>query len=478
MAKSIKRGFAWTAIEKFSIQIVQFILGIIIARHITPQEYGILGILMVFVNISQVFIESGLGSALIYKNTLNEKDLQTAFTFNFAVSLAIVILIMVFSYPIERFFDMKGLSIYLIVCIIVLIFNAFIVVPTSILRVKMNFKAIAISNFFSTLLSGVLGAYTAVIGLGIWALIIQLLSKSFIQMIFLSYQCKWCPKFRFFKNSFIEMYKYAFAIFGTSCITKITSEGISILVAKNLTPYNLGLFTRANQFASLAGTSLGSIFSTVLFPAFSSLKKNSQEFYDLMKKMVIYQGLFIIPLFMFLAVLSKPIVLILLTDKWVGVIPILQILCIGRVLSTISIATEQAICSVGRSDLEFKQQFYKLTIKILFIIIGFKFGIIGIAVADAASTLLSFFITNYFANKCIHFSNCLQLKLIAPFFFSSLLASYVGYYCVQSCSIVWLQLLIGAFATCSVYIAILIVIKRDIMLLILLHIRSIVKKCN
>lgn len=464
MANSLKTGFAWTATEKILLQIVQFVIGIVIARFITPEEYGVLGVLMVFVTISQVFIESGLGSALIYRNNLNEDELQTTFTFNFIISFAIIALVVIFATPIEKLTGVPGLSCYLIVSIFVLVPNAFIVVPTSILKVKMNFKAIAISNVTSTLISGCLGVVTAILGLGVWALVIQLISKSTLQFLLMLFQCHWMPKFKFKKDSFLDMYKYSFAIFGTSCISKVTDQGISLFIARILTPYSLGIFTRSNQFATIAGTSLGSVFSTVLFPAFSALKDNKENFHALMKRMVQYQGLLIIPIFLFLAILSKPIVIILLTEKWIDVVPVLQILCIGRVLSTISIATEQAICSVGRSDLELKQQFYKLAVKVFFIIIGFHWGLIGIATADALSTLVSFFITNYFGKQCLQFGSLDQLKILCPYLIGSILSAIIGFIILNLFDNVWLQLVFGAASAMSIYIIYVLLTEKELVI--------------
>lgn len=466
MANSIKSGFIWTAIEKFSIQIIQFGLGILIARYITPEEYGILGVLMVFINISQVFIDSGLGSAIIYNNTLDEEDLQTAFSFNFFVSILLFLFIVLLAHPFEIFLNMNDFALYLGVSAMVLIFNAFILVPTSVLRVKMNFKAIAISNLFSTFLSGILGAIAAICGYGIWALILQLLSKSITQMLILGYTSRWKPRLRFYRSSFVAMYKYSLAIFGTSCITKISSEGISFFVAKILTPYNLGIFTRANQFVSAAGTALGSIFGNVLFPAFSSMKNSPKDFYRLYNRMLIIQSLIIIPLFVLLALLSKPIVLLLLTEKWIDVVLILQILSIGRIFSTISYVTEQAICSVGRSDLEFKQQRDKIIIKIVFVIAGFKFGILGIAVADALSTLLSFWITNHYALKCLDIKSSEQLKSITPFLLFSIISAIITYFIITLDYSLIYQILIGTIVFVLFYLLLVYLFKRKLVVAI------------
>lgn len=466
MGNNIKKGFVWVAIERFSLQIVQFIIGIVIARFITPSEYGILGVLMVFITMSQVFIDSGLGSALIYRNNLYESDLQTTFTFNFIISCAIIFFIYLSSDYIENLIGVSKLSIYLRVCIFVLLPNAFVLVPTSILKIKMNFKEIAISNVISTIISGCLGIIYAIMGYGIWALVIQLVSKSVIQSLLLILQCRWIPKFDFSIDSFLGMYNYSIALFGTSCISKITDHSISLFIAKLLTPYSLGIITRANQFATLAGSSIGSIFSTVLFPAFSAIKNDTTQFILLQNKMLKYQGLFVIPIFFFLAVLSKPIVIILLTEKWIEVVPILQILCIGRIFSTISLVTEQAICSIGRSDLEFKQQLFKLMLKIILIVVGFKWGLYGIAYADAFSTLLSFFITNHFASRCMHLSTKKQLKILSPYLLSSFLAAIVCYFIMSFLCNVWLELVFGAFIYIIVYSIIIIILCDESSILI------------
>ena len=463
MNSSLKSGFVWTSLEKVLIQIMQFGLGVLIARYITPEEYGILGVLMVFINISQVFIDSGLGSALIYNNTLDDEDLQTVFSFNLVVSIVLFLIIILIAKPFEIFLNMNDFALYLGVSAIVLIINAFILVPTSILRVKMDFKSIAISNLISTLLSGILGVMFAIYGYGIWALILQLLTKSITQMLILGCTSRWKPKLKFYRHSFITMYKYSLAIFGTSCITKISSEGISFFVAKILTPYNLGIFTRANQFVSAAGTALGSIFGTVLFPAFSSMKNNMVDFYRLYNRMLTIQSLVIIPLFILLAVLSKPIVLLLLTEKWIDVIPILQILAIGRIFSTISYVTEQAIYSIGRSDLEFKQQRDKIIVKLLFVIGGFKFGLLGIAVADALSTILSFWITNHYAKKCLQIKSTEQLRSILPFLLFSILSACPTLYIITFTHSSVQGIFLGTAIFMSLYMMLLYLFKRTLL---------------
>lgn len=269
---NLTRGFAWTAVDRFSNLFIQFVLGIIIARLVSPEEYGILGILMVFINISQVFIDSGLSSALIYHNELTSKNLNTTFFFNIVISSIIYSIIFVCSPIIECFYNLPKLNLYLRVSAVVLFVNSLVDVPTSILKIKLDFKSLAISNLCSTLISGIIGVFLAYKGMGIWALIIQLLSRNCFQMILLYIQSRWIPRLMFDFITFKELYRYGINIFSASCLTKVIEEGTSFIIAKALTPFNLGIYSRSLQFASLPSTSVGGIIMSALFLLCHQLK--------------------------------------------------------------------------------------------------------------------------------------------------------------------------------------------------------------
>ncbi len=453
-SNKIVKGFAWTAIERFSIQFVQFILGIIIARLITPAEYGVLGILMVFINISQVFIDSGLGSALIYYNNSKKEDVQTTFTFNLGISTILFIILYFASPYLEIFFHLDHLSKYMQVSALVLFTNSLIVVPTALLKIRLDFRSLAISNLTSTVLSGITGVVMAYLGYGVWALIGQLLSKSFLQFILLFIQCKWIPCISFHKESFKRLYNYGIKIFSASCITKIVDESTSFFIGKVLAPSCLGIFTRANQFASLPATSLGTIVSSVLFPALSSIK-NDQEFESVYIKSIKYQALLSIPLFLWIAMICEPMIKLLLTDKWIEVVPILQILCLGRILAPTTNITEQALNAQGRSDLFLKQQSIKMCCKTILIICAIPFGLTAIASADALFTLSQFFITNHYAPKISKYNSLDILKIIYPFILTGFLGATIGFISLLFIHNLFTQIIISTCIAGTIYIIIL-----------------------
>lgn len=423
---SFANGIKWVAVERFSNQLIQFVVSIIIARIVSPQEFGVLGIIMVFINVSQVFIDSGFGTSLVYFNKLDTNSLNTTFVFNFCVSSFLCLLICIAAPYLQSFYDISNFANYLRVASLVLLSNSLIVVPTSILKIKLDFKSISISGFASNFISAVIALIVVFSGYGIWALICQIVSKSVLQSVFLFYQTNWRPKISFHYSSFKVLYNYGIKIFGTSAITKFTDEGIASVIGKLLTPYNLGLYTRAGQFATFPTSCVGSIISTVLFPTLSSLKNNNDRYNGLYVKSIKAQAMFAIPLFLWIALLAKPIVLILLTEKWIHLVPVLQILCVGRILALPAITTEQCLISKGRSDLYLYQQICKLILKIVLVAVTLPFGIVAVAFADAFQTLAQFFITNFMAKSVTLYRLKDQVGFIFPYFVSALLSLLPG----------------------------------------------------
>lgn len=466
----IKNGLRWSTIEKLFMQGGQFVLSIVIARLVTPQEYGVLAILMVFVTISQVFIDSGLGTALVYEQKENKNFLRTTFTFNLIVSLLLFAIIFFTAPFIEGFYELPHLCEYLRVSSIVLISNSLILVPTSIFKIRMDFRSPAISNIVSTILSGIIGVILAYFDYGVWALVAQLISRSVFQMIILFIQCRWIPSFAFKKEAFVKLYKYGINMFGSTIVTRITDEGISFFIAKVVNPFSLGLYTRGSQFANLPSSCFGSVINTVMFPSFSSLKNDKKEFKRVYVRSLEYQAALSIPLYLFLAMVAEPLIKLLLTEKWIDSVPIIQILCIGRILFLMANLTEQTLAGQGRSDLFFKQQLFKMILKAIVIICVMQYGIIAIAIADASYTFSQIFITNYFA-KINNFGSLKQFRLAFPYILSGLVACGIGYFLVNVIDNIYLEIIASLIVAVSVYcLVVTYIFKKDVLRNIIMNI--------
>lgn len=452
LKEKVVRGVSWTALGKLSTEVVQFVLSVIIARLVTPNDYGILGLILVFINISQVFIDSGFGRALIYKNNLDERDLQTVFTFNAVVSIIIFFIIVFSSNIIEDFFQLENLSLYLKTASIVLLINSFLIVPTSIHQIKLNFKSISGATFGSTIVGGIVGIIMAVKGLGVWALIFQLLVRNFTNFIILIFSCKWIPKFKFYKDSFVESFKFSFYLVVSSLTTKTTEEGVSFIVGKVLSPYNLGLYSRGKQFAALPNGIFGGILSVVIFPVLSSLKNDKEKFYLLYKKAIQMQSFITIPILVMLIMIAKPLVLILLTDKWIQIVPILQIFCVGSLFAPMAIVSEQVLVSIGKSKLSLKQQVLKMITKAIFVFSMLPWGLIPMIIGEATASILAFFITNFFTNKHVKYSAFNQLLDISWTLFISIVSFGIGYIPIITIKNNYMQIFFSLLLFSFVYI--------------------------
>ena len=428
LSGKILKGFSWTAIERIVSQLVIFIIGIVVARLVTPSEYGILGILMVFINVSSVFVDSGLGNSLIYYNELKKRDLHTTFSMNIFISISLILLIYLSSSFIEKFYNLENLALYLQVISLTILFNAFLVVPTAILKVKLNFKSLAISNMCSSVASGMLAIVMAYKGYGIWALIAQVMMRSFLQASFLVIMSKWIPRMVFYKESCIRLYRYGINLITASCLTKVTEEGISFFLGKVFSPYNLGIYTRATQFSVLPSTSIGNVILSVLFPTLSLVKDDEGKFRQIYNTIIKIMSALSMPIFIILVVIAEPFIRIVLTEKWIEVVPFLQVFCIGRLLFPVSNVTEQALNAIGRSDLFLKQQIWKMAIKAFFILPALFFNIYIVAIADALSSMVAYFVTTIVARKALSISMLGQMKSFIGYLLFALGAGAMAYY--------------------------------------------------
>ena len=460
LSAKVLKGFSWTAVERVVSQLVIFIIGIVVARLVTPSEYGILGILMVFINVSSVFVDSGLGNSLIYYNELKERDLRTTFSLNIFISIFLMLLIYLFSSLIENFYQLENLALYLQIISFTILFNAFVVVPTAILKVKLNFKSLAISNICSSVISGILAIVMAYKGYGIWALIVQVMVRSFLQASLLVVSCKWIPRLVFYKESCVRLYRYGMNLITASCLTKITEEGISFFLGKVFSPYNLGIYTRATQFSVLPSTSIGNVIISVLFPTLSLVKNDGDKFKQIYNAIIRIMSALSMPVFILLAVIAEPFVRIVLTEKWMAVVPFLQIFCIGRVLFPVSNVTEQALNAVGKSDLFLKQQIWKMAIKALLILPALFINIYAVAIADALSSMAAYFITTIVASKVLSIRMFEQLRGIISYLLFALAAGAISYYLEDFVVNDYIKIILSTVLFLTVYVLLIFSFKR------------------
>ena len=427
LGKRIFSGVLWSAIDRLSTQVFQFILGIILARLLTPTEYGTVGLLLVFIAISKVFIDSGFTKALIQKQDRSDKDISTVFLFNIAISLLAYSILWFVSPYIADFYNIEILSLLLKVLALSLIINAIYTVPYTLITITLDFKTTSKINIASTILSGIVAVYMAYNGYGVWALVFQTLISSITTVIMVWIFNSWRPSFIFSKKSFTKLFSYGSKLLVSSLLERLVSDLSSLLIGKYLSATNLGFYTRGTQFANFFSSSIGTIIDRVLLPGLATVQDDMNLLVQHVKKIIRLNALITIPLFTGLCILSKPIIQVLLTDKWIMAVPIMQILCIARLITLICSINVNLLYIIGRTDLALRQQYIKISIRIVFVIVAIKYGIIYIALAELLSTAIHYFINSYYPGKLMSYGALKQLKDISPFFFAGLVMAIIVY---------------------------------------------------
>jgi teichuronic acid exporter len=403
-------GMLWSSLEKFSVQGVSFVIGIILARLLTPREYGTVGLLLVFISFSQVFIDSGFGAALIQKQDRSENDINTVFTFNFLVAILCFIIIWLIAPFISAYYDIEELTKFVRLLSITLFFQAVGLIPQTLLTIDMNFKSLAKVNIIATLLSGIIAIYLAYNDYGEMAIIWQTILKTLFIAIIIWFFVKWRPNFKFFKNSFDSLFSFGSKLLISSLLNNIVNNITSLFIGKYLSVKSLGYYTRGSQFSDMIFGSIYSIYNSVLLPSLSSIQNNKILLVSQTRNIIKISSVLIFPFFIFLAVNSKPIIILLLTEKWLEAAPIMGIICIARAITIISGVNINLLYAIGRSDLVLKQQYFKLSIRIIFLLISLKFGIIWIAIAELLATIAHFFINTYYPGKIMEYGALKQIN--------------------------------------------------------------------
>lgn len=469
------KGVLWSALDKLSTQVIQFILGIVLARLLTPKEYGTVGLLLVFIAISRVFIDSGFTKALIQDQNRTKSDISTVFLFNIAISIISYFILWISAPFIADFYDLDILSILLRVLSISLILNALYTVPLTLISITLDFKTISKINFVSTLVSGLIAVYMAYHGYGVWSLVFQTLINSMITVIMVWIFNSWRPSLIFSKSSFKKLFSYGSNLLVSSIMERVVSDLSSLLIGKYLSTKNLGFYTRGTQFANFFSSSIGAILDRVLLPGLSTVQHDMTALVGYVKKILRINSLVTIPIFFGLFILSEPIIKVLLTEKWIMAVPIMQIFCIARLITLLCGINLNLLYVIGRTDLALRQQYFKIAIRVILIVLSIKFGIVYIALAELVSTTIHYFINSYYPGKLMRYGAFQQLKDISPFFFSGIVMSVVVYLVMVYIENDILKLIIGPLIGIPTYLLMIKIMKIEEIKFLLLKLKELKK---
>ena len=455
-----KIGMIWNALEKIVLQIISFVLNIILARLLTPHDYGTIGMLTIFLTFSNVFIDSGFSRALVQKQNRTEKDFSTVLIFNIVISCTLYIILFFASPAIAKFYKTPELLSLQRVFFLVIILNSLTVVQNAKFQIHIDFKKIAIINTVTTLLGGIIGIIAAYQGLGPWALVIQTLSKSLINLILFWILGKWLPKTGFSKQSFKQLFTFGSKLLLSGLLGTTVTNINNLVIGKVYTPSSLGLYTRAQQFPDLLTSTLTSVLNNATFPLMSSLQSNKDELVSVLKRLIKINSMFVFPAMTGLAILSKPLILVLLGEKWEFTADLLVWLCFSNMFVAHNTLNMNVLNAIGRSDLFLKVDCFKIPIIFITMAITFPISLKAVVVGKVVSCFIYFYINAFMPGKLFGFGAFKQLACSWKYIVSTLVMSVfvLAVRCIIDSNIICL--VVGIVLGVIVY-AVMILLLRD-----------------
>lgn len=449
------KGVFWSGIEKFSDQGLRFTVGLVLARLLTPNDFGLVAMLTIFFSISETFIDSGFGTALIRKQNRTEKDFSTVFYFNIVVSFIFYTILFIFAPWVAVFFHASILCPILRVQAICLIFGGFTAVINAKLIIELNFKALAICSILATSISGCVGIFMAVIGYGVWSLICQTILYSLAKMIFVWLFCRWKPKLIFSWDSFKELGTFGSKLLAAGLINTLYINLTPLAIGRFYTSKDLGFYNRGAEFSKLPNQACLSILEKVTFPIFAKIQDDNYQLINVYKKYVKITSLFLIFFSLLLAALAKPIILLLLTDKWADSIIYLQLFCFAVMFNHINSINLSLLKINGRSDLFLRLEIIKKVVAVLILFAAIPFGVLAICISNIIYDQVAIVINTYYSGKLFNMGYFSQMKDYIGYFFLSLLACLPTYIYSMADSYPLLQIIVGCVLSSVIYFSLL-----------------------
>lgn len=422
---SVFIGVIWASVQRFGTMIISFVSNIVLARLLLPSDFGTVGMLLFFITIANTFVDSGLGSALIQKKKPSQRDYSTVFFSNLIISTILYVILFVSSPFIAQFYNLSILSEILRIEGIILLLNSFCIIPTTILRKRLDFKKLSIANIGGNVIGTVLGIGLAYCGYGLWSLVIRMLAVSFFTALFLWNLNKWRPSFVFSITSFKELFNFGGFVLLSSIVTSISNNVQTLIIGRMFVPKVLGVYTQAQQLRDIPSMSISSVISQVLYPVFSNHQDDNTTISEKMNYSVYITAYVTSAILAILIIIAKPLILILYSEKWIATIDMFQILCVGGLFLALQDINYYVIASKGKSRVLFIFNFLQVAVGIALKVLGGMFwGIKGLLWAMVITSFLFYIV--YAILACYYSKSFFYIQL-RNIFYCIILALFSGY---------------------------------------------------
>ena len=408
--KKIASNIVWHFAERWGCQIVAFIITIIISRQIDPDTYGIVTITNAFISIFSIFIDGGLGNALIQKKESDELDFSTVFYTNTIICLVVYILLFFFSPCIASFYKMPSLTPLLRVSGIVIIISALKNIQQAYISKHMMFKKFFFSSLAGTIIGGIVGIIMAIRGYEAWALVFSNITDVIIDTLVMCKAVEWRPKKMFSFDRLKSLWSYGSRILATSIIDRIYNKTYHLSIGKYCSSGELAYYEKGYSISAKISDNTNLVISAVLFPAMSNNQDSKERVKNITQKFLSVNIYIIAPVLMGLIAISEPLVKIVLTEKWLPAVPYLRIFCIASVFFPYEYINNNLVKSSGRADRLLKQELLIKCINIIVLIINLRFGALAVAYGKMFSIMVGVIIKSRFSKELLDYGIVEQIK--------------------------------------------------------------------
>lgn len=454
-----KKGIYWTFFNQLAKNGLGFIVGIVMARLLSPSDYGITALPAIFTGVAYIFMESGFTTAMIRKPDITDDDLTTSFTYNAVAGLLFYILFFFCAPLIADFYDQAVLTPLIRVTTLSFLWEPLSAPQTIILRRNLDFKKIANISISSNIIGAVTGIAFAYMGYGLWALVIMGTFQSFIAFVMRWFTVKWTPKGHWSRDSFKYLWNFGNKLMASSMIGVIYSNLTPMIIGKFFSPAQLGIYNRAMGYASLPAVQGTNVVQSVTLPVLSKLQDDDTALANAYRKMLKVSAFVIFPVMTLLSALAKPFIVILVTEKWIDSVIFLQLICFSMMWYPVNSINLNLLTVKGRSDLFLKLEIWKKILGLTVMAFTLPFGLIYFVSAGIASSFIGLFINTYYTGKLINVGFMKQMQDLLPTYGLSILIFCVVFGMNQFIDNLWIQLIFGGTVGVALYLGLAILFK-------------------
>lgn len=430
LKKKAVKGIGWSAVDSFASQGITFLVGLVLARLLSPTEYGLIGIISILITISNTIVDSGFSNSLIRKPDLSKEDYSTTFIFNIALSVLMYLILAIAAPWIAKFFHKEQLTVLTRVLGIVVVVNALAIVQRTKLVREIDFKRQAKISVLSSSVSGIVGISLAYLGFGVWALVAQQLSRQVVNTFGLWISAHWTPSLAFSKRSCRYQFQFGWKLLVSQLLNTIWNEANNVVIGRCYSPASLGQYSRAHQFSTLFSSNMTAIVQRVSFPVLSSIQDDNVRLVVGYKRIIQITMLLSVSGMLALAACSKPLIFTLIGEKWGQAASFLPIICFNLMLYPIRAINTNMLQVVGRTDQLLVLEVMKKIIYLIPLCLGIFVGIYWMLWGNVIAGIIGYLLNAHFSGRFIHYSITQQIVDIFPSLLFGIVV-YVGMYVIS-----------------------------------------------